>query len=122
MSIYSNPTTRRSSLGNDRNVSKLEDKLTEGIHEASMGVEQGIEQGKERTRRVMESVKKGAHVVKEKMANLDRESVRDSLRRAQGYARRAQGYAKENPGKVVLASLALGWIVGALRARGPGKV
>jgi hypothetical protein len=79
------------------------------------GVERGVEEAKEESRRVVQALKKGANTVKdtvrEKVAQgvevLDRESLGESVRRA-------KGYVKENPGKVVLASLAVGWLAGAL--------
>jgi hypothetical protein len=89
--------------------------MSQGLRDTGVVIEERMERGKDQGRRVMESVKKGAVAVKDKMSHIDRENVRTNLRRA-------QSYAKENPGKVVLASLALGWIFGALRRRGHGKV
>ena len=101
-----------SGFGSERKGLTIEDKVSE----ARTGVEKTLQEGKEDSRRVVQELKKRANTmketVKEKVAQgvevLDRESVGDSVRRAKGYVR-------ENPGKVVLASLAVGWLAGALR-------
>lgn len=101
-----------SGFGSERKGLTIEDKVSE----ARTSVEHTLEEKKEDSRRMAEGLKKRANAVKEtvkeKVAQgvevLDQESVGDTVRRA-------KGYVKENPGKVVLASFAMGWLAGVLR-------
>jgi ElaB/YqjD/DUF883 family membrane-anchored ribosome-binding protein len=90
-----------------------EGSLAGTAREAAWRAGQKVEDLKDETRKLAGTLKEGTETLKEKVtggAELTGKRLRDTLGSC-------NDYVKKNPGKAILASIAVGWAMGALGRR-----